>query len=88
MIIMICRNKVADYTKWRKVFDAHKDNHIRAGLHLQNVWQELDDPDNVFFTFEVEDREKALAYINDPVSAKAGEESGVIEGEFHFVKSI
>jgi hypothetical protein len=83
---MLCRNKVADFAKWKQVFDSHRDDHLKAGLTLEHVWPVVDDANNVFFVFWVDDIEKAKAFINAPGAEEAGRESGVIDGEYHFVE--
>jgi len=88
MTYMLCRNRVANFFKWKAVFDAHLEAQADSGLRLLDLWRSVDDPNNVFFRFEVTDIEKARQFINDPAAAKAGEESGVIDGEIHFVESI
>ena len=86
MTYMLCRNQVRDYETWKGVFDSHKEAHQKAGLQLERIWQDADNPNNVFFLFEVEDRKKAEAFISDPVSAKAGKDAGVIDGNYHFIE--
>ncbi len=88
MIYMLCRNRVADFSKWKAVFDAHLEAEADSGLRLLDLWRSVEDPNNVFFRFEVIDIEKARQFISAPHAAKAGEESGVIDGEIHFVESI
>ena len=86
MIHMYCRNRVADYGKWKAVFDSHLEAQHASGLRLVHLGREMDDPLNVFFLFEVTDLEKARAFVSDPVAAEAGRASGVIDGEIHFVE--
>lgn len=87
MIVMLCQNRVKDFAKWKAIFDSHLEAQGDAGLRLQTMWRELDDPDNVFFIFEVTDIEKAKAFVEAPEAAEAGEISGVIDGEIHFLAS-
>jgi hypothetical protein len=87
MIYMLCRNRVADFAKWRQVFAAHAEAHRAAGLILVNFMQGIEDPNNVFFIFEVRDTERARAFINAPGSAQAAKASGVLDAEYHFVQS-
>jgi hypothetical protein len=87
MIAMLCRNRVADYSRWRRVFDSHASAHRDAGLHLRNIWRGVEDPNQVFFLFEVTDSEKARAFIGNPAAAEAGKTSGVLDGEYHFLES-
>jgi len=87
MTHIVCRTRVKDYTIWRAVFDSHKQAHRDAGLMLANVWRSIDEPNNVFFVFEVKDIGRANQFINSPDSVRAGAESGVIDGEYHFVEN-
>ena len=83
---LLCRNRVKDFDTWWEIFEAHALDHQVSGLTLQRLWRSLDDPNNVFFLFRVEDRERAEAFLNAPESAEAGERAGVIDGEFHFIR--
>ena len=83
---MLCRNRVADFEKWKHVFDSHTGAHRTAGLQLLTLWRSVDDPDNVFVLFEVESIEKAQAFVNATEGAEAAKASGVLEGEIHFLR--
>ena len=67
------------------MFDSNAEAAQDAGLRLNNMWRGVEEPNNVFFIFEVASIEKAQEFIDDPVSAKAREEAGVIDGEYYFV---
>lgn len=86
MIHLLCRNKVADFAKWKQVFDSHAEAHRHAGLTLEHIWRGVDDANSVFFVFWVDDIEKAKAFINAPGAEEVGRASGVIDGEYDFVK--
>ncbi len=88
MYTMLCRNRVEDYEKWRRVFDSHTEAHREAGLHLTDLWTDIEDANNVFFLFSVASLEKARAFIADPASAEAGKDAGVLDGEFHFLQRV
>ena len=77
---MLCRNRVADFDKWKAVFDAQAEAHRDVGMRLVNLWQCVDDPENVFFLLEVADRAKADAFLFSPESAQVGMEADVISG--------
>ena len=51
-----------------------------------NLWRSLEEPNNIFFVFEVASMEKARAFISNPEAAEAGKASGVLDGEYHFVE--
>jgi len=84
---MLCRNRVADFLRWKAVFASHEAAHQEAGLRLVDIWRTLEEPNNVFFMFEVASMEKARKFISNPEAAKAGKASGVIDGEYHFVEN-
>jgi hypothetical protein len=87
MTNLLCRNRVADFSRWMRIFASHRSAHRNAGLRLVNLWRAIEDPNNVFFVFEVASIEKARAFIGDPEGAKAGEAAGVIDGEYHFLEA-
>lgn len=58
-----------------------------AGLTVLHVWRSVDAPDQIFFLLDVEDRERAEAYMASPESA-AGVEAGALDGEVHFSRSV
>jgi hypothetical protein len=86
MTYLVCRNRVADFSRWKAVFSSHAQAHRDAGLRLVNLWRDAAEPNNVFFLFEVGSVEKAREFISNPDAAKAGESSGVIDSEYHFVE--
>ena len=87
MTALFCRNRVADFSAWKAVFDAHAPAHLAAGLSLTNLWRDIEDPNTVFFVFDVANLERARAFISDPAGADAGRLAGVLQGEFHFLTS-
>jgi hypothetical protein len=86
MNYLLCRNRVADFSRWKAIFMSHAQAHRDAGLHLKSLWRGVDEPDNVFFLFEVTDAATARAFISDPAAAQAARASGVLEGEYHFLE--
>jgi hypothetical protein len=87
MLVMLCRNRVADFSKWKAVFDSHAQAHRAAGLQLRELWRERIEPNNVFFLFEVTSLERAQAFISDPAAAETGKMSCVLDGEYHFLET-
>ena len=87
MEYMLCRNRVTDFAKWKSIFDSHAEAHRAAGLRLVNLWRGIDEPRDVFFLFEVKDMAGARGFIDNPDAAEAGQDSGVVDGEWHFIES-
>lgn len=87
-MLLLVRNNVKNFDHWKSVFDANLEPPRAAGLTLSGMWQSLDDPNQVFFRFEVADRAAAEAFMQAPESAATGVEAGVIDGEAHFVTQV
>ena len=85
-MILLCRNRLKDYEHWRRIFDLNLAEASAAGLTLIHCWRDVDDPCLVFFIFAVKDKERAQAFMEDPNSAKVGDEAGVLDGECHFLE--
>ncbi len=85
MTYLFCRNRVADFERWRAIFASHQVAHRQAGLSLVKLWQSVAEPDNIFFIFEVASIGKASEFIANPEASKAADASGVIDGEYHFL---
>jgi hypothetical protein len=82
---LICRNRVTDFNVWRRVFVSHAEAHVAAGLHLRDLWVNADDPDEVFFVFDVDDRDDAQAFMDTPLAAQGAKLAGVIDRDYWFV---
>ncbi len=83
---MLCRNRVANFSQWKAVFDSNAGVAEDAGLRLVKIWRSVEEPNNVFFMFEIASIDKARDFISSPEAAKTGEASGVVDGECHFVE--
>ena len=87
MTYMLCRNTVRDFSKWFGIFRAHKEAHRQAGLILEYLWQDSDDPNTVRFLFRVDDLQKAQSFIAAPEAGAAASDSGVLDGDYHFINA-
>jgi hypothetical protein len=86
-MLLLCRNKVRDFDQWKRVFVSHRDAHRAAGLVLVSFWRSIDDVKDVFFLFEIDDRENAESFMNAPDATVAANEAGVIAGDYHFLRA-
>ena len=77
---------MADFEQWKQVFESHADAHREAGLHLINLWREHDQPEQVYFLFEIESIERAQAFLASPMTPEDRARAGVLEGpEVHYL---
>ncbi|NNE90082.1 MAG: hypothetical protein HKN23_00395 [Verrucomicrobiales bacterium] len=83
---MIVRNRVKDFDTWKEIFDEQLVPAKEHGLTLENLWRDINEPNNVFFIFQVETMEGANGFVTRPESAEAGEKSGVVDGEMWIVE--
>lgn len=86
MTYMLVRNRVDDFDRWKRIFDAQTGRAVQAGLKLLHLWTSIDDRNNAFFLLEVADIDRAKAFLAAPESAEAGRTSGVIDGEYYFLQ--
>ncbi len=54
-------------------------------MRLDRLRRSAEDPNNVFFILDVEDRGRAEAFIHAPESAAVGRAAGVIDGDYNFL---
>jgi hypothetical protein len=88
MEFLLCRNRVADFARWKAVFDSHASGYRAAGLYLAGLWRGVEAPDDVFFLFRVESLVRAREFLDAPDAAEAGRVAGVIGGEYHSLESV
>lgn len=43
MLHMLVRNRVADFSEWKRIFHFHAEAHSEAGLRLIHLWQSIED---------------------------------------------
>jgi len=87
MLYMLVRNKVADYEKWKQIFDSQAEANRAEGLTPAHFWRDAEDRNTVWFVLKVADIERAKQYINAPDAAEIGRAAGVIDGEVHFIEN-
>ncbi|MDZ7690952.1 MAG: hypothetical protein U5K69_07405 [Balneolaceae bacterium] len=84
---LLVRHKVADFVRWREVFESHRKAHKEAGMELQHLWRNVEEPDEVVLLYEVEDAEKAREFVYSSEVPDAQNASGVIdEADIYFLE--
>ena len=79
MAYLMVRHKVADFAKWKPVFDSHHPTREAAGLKDVHVWRNVDDPNEVITLFDVSDMAKAKEFASSS-DLKAKMQSGGVIG--------
>jgi len=59
------RFKIDDIEAWKKVIQADRSHHLKAGIHFQQVWKNVDDPREIFFLFKIDDAKRARASLEE-----------------------
>jgi hypothetical protein len=87
MIYVSVRHTVADYAKWRPIFDADLVNRRAGGATgVQNVYRDLANPNDITMIFEWDSAENVQKFLNSPALAETMKGAGVIGmPEFHFM---
>ena len=85
---LLVRNKVKDFSKWYAYFEKDSAAASQYGVTLAHLWQSANDPNDVFFVLDVEDVDRANAFMARPESRDIGVTSGVIDGEFHYLEVV
>jgi predicted signal transduction protein with EAL and GGDEF domain len=78
MILLLCRQKVADFNAWKRVFDSHAEAQRQAGLRVDRILRNFDDANELFVLFEVTDVDKARGFVSSPQVPEAQKQSGVV----------
>jgi heme-degrading monooxygenase HmoA len=88
MSYVMVTHKVADYARWKPIFDADWANREIAGSQGGQLWRSADDPNEVVMLFEW-DLEQARQYSQrEEVRAKM-QEAGVLDPpDFYFLEEI
>ena len=74
---VVIRHTVADYDKWRPIFDADSTARNQAGMHLINVSRGIDNPNDINIPFMIEDVAKVKAFAADPRLKDVMQKGGV-----------
>lgn len=85
---MLVRNRVKDFSTWYPYLEEDSAAAAEYGVTLSSLWRAADDPNNVFFLLDIEDVNRADAFMARPQSRETGVKSGVIDGEFHYLEPV
>jgi hypothetical protein len=79
MVYLNIRYTVADYEKWRPVFDEDDARRRAAGASgVKQVYRDMDDPNIITIIFEWDTAENARKFAHDPALGAVMQKAGVV----------
>jgi len=78
MTHLLVRHNVADFAKWKPVYDAHLTARQNAGLREKNLLRSVDNPNEVVLLFKAEDLRRAQAFTESSDLRDAMQKAGVV----------
>ncbi len=79
MSYLLVRHKVADYAKWKAVYDAHQPVRQSAKLKEVHLLRGIDDANEVVMLFAADDLAAAQAFVSSPNLRETMEKAGVTD---------
>ena len=77
MASMFMKHRVADYAKWKAVFDEHETTRRAGGVMAHSVQRQPDDPNVVIVALRVSDMNKAKQFAGSDDLKEAMARAGV-----------
>jgi quinol monooxygenase YgiN len=79
MIYVSVRHTVADYAKWRPIYDADAPNRRAGGCTgVEQVFRDQANPNEITLIFEWDSAENAQKFLHNPALAETMKSAGVI----------
>jgi hypothetical protein len=89
MPYMMVHHKVRDFTQWKPFFDRHESTRKTSGSKSAQVFQNAEDPNDLFILFEWDMLENAKKFSLSDDLKKIMEQAGVIGmPHIHFLKEV
>ena len=87
MNYLLCKHKVTNYGKWRRVFNTGAKELRKAGLRPLHIFRDVDDPKVIVLLFAASDLKKARAFTEAPDADDYIERSGIVgDAEIAFLR--
>ena len=77
-MIMYVRHKVADFGKWKSVFDAHDATRKQFGCKSAAVFTNAQNPNEILAVLDWDTKEQAIKFGQSPGLKEAEERGGVV----------
>ena len=76
---LLIRHRVADFPRWKTVYDAHAAARTQAGLKERDLWHDMADPSQIVLLYEVADVQKARDFCESADLREAMQKAGVTD---------
>jgi len=76
-VLLLIRARVADYAKWKSVFDERESTRVQHGGKRHWIYRSADDGNDVAVSIEFATVDQAKAYVADPGLREAMGRAGV-----------
>ena len=84
---MLVRHKVRDFSKWKRVYDAHLPKRGEAGLTEKYLLRGANDPNEVIVLFEAKDIKRAEDFAGSSDLRETMQKVGVVDKpDIYFMK--
>jgi hypothetical protein len=77
MNYILIRHKVADFAKWKPVYDAHGSARADAGLKEERLLRNIENPSEVVLLFSASDLNKAKQFATSDDLRQRMQQAGV-----------
>ena len=78
--MLVILHKVANFDKWKTLYDGHDTARVANGLHNYVIGRGVEDSNNVLVALKMDDVDKAKAFANNP-SLKQTMQKGGVQGK-------
>jgi hypothetical protein len=79
MVFLNVRHTVADYAKWRPIFDADETRRRASGATgVNQIYRDFADPNKITLVLEWDNAENANKFVHDPALGEVMQKAGVI----------
>ena len=87
MVHVLIRHKVADYSRWKEVFDAHFGARKHAGETGCQLFHNMDDPRDIVLLLDWQSVDEARKFMTSPDLRQRMQEAGVQGNpEIHYLE--
>jgi quinol monooxygenase YgiN len=86
---MLVRHKVADYEKWKPIYDEHAEFRKASGSKGAQLFRNANNPDEIVLIFEWDDLANAQKFAQSEDLIKTMQKAGVIEKpDIHYLDKV